>query len=553
MVRRVLSELVVSDLGVIDDISLVLGPGMTALTGETGAGKTLLIEAIQLLLGGRADPSLVRAGAAEARVDGRFALDEGEVVLSRVVPAEGRSRAYVDGRPVPLHVLAVAGRGFVDLHGQHAHQSLLEPVAQRQALDDFADVDYGDLTASRELVLELSRRLTGMGGDERARAREIDLLRFQLCEIDAAAITADDEDLALERDEDILADATAYREAAASAFEAMTGDSGARTGLATALTLLRDRRPFDAVRDRVGSVLAELDDVAAELRMGLDSIEEDPVRLAAIRARRSVLRDLRRKYGPDLVAVLEFRDEARLRLCELETHDETARQLEAALSVALEGRRSAASEVRRCRAEAAPRLAKLIERGLRDLAMPHAVVDIAVGDAIDGDPGSVVFLLGANRGDPPQPMTKVASGGELSRVMLATSLALMSSRRDDPHTLVFDEVDAGVGGAAARAVGEALAALGSKRQVLVVTHLPQVAAVADAQVLVAKTVHRQRTRTSTVRLHGDDRVRELSRMLSGQPDSETAKRHAEELLAERVPGARSAGRRRTSRADAKPD
>ena len=536
-----LSELMVSDLGVIEQVTLLFGSGMTALTGETGAGKTLLIEAIQLLLGSRADPMLVRPGAEEARVDGRFATDEGETVLTRVVPAEGRSRAYVDGRPVPANVLAELGRSLVDLHGQHAHQSLLGSSAQREALDAFARTDLGPLDAARRHVIEVTAALGALGGDARARAREIDLLQFQLAEINTAAIEDRHEEHKLAFEEDELADAVAHRDAATAVLEALTGERGARDALAAGLGWLRDRRPFAEGKARLTSVLADLDDIAADLRSVADGLEDDPERLAAVRSRRNALRDLRRKYGDDLDAVLAFRDEARRRLHELNAHDETAQSLERALADAVTANRNAAADVRAQRAAAAPKLAKDIERRLRALAMPNAIVEIAVGEADQGNPGDVVFLLSANRGSAPQPLSKVASGGELSRAMLATSLALLSTRRSGPETLVFDEVDAGVGGAAAVAVGEALAALGVSRQVLVVTHLAQVAAVAGGQILVAKTDRKRATRTSTTRIDGEARVRELSRMLSGQPESETARRHAEELLVTGRPSVSRAG------------
>ncbi|MFN0092803.1 MAG: DNA repair protein RecN, partial [Acidimicrobiales bacterium] len=315
-----LIELAVRDLGVIEQLSLLVGPGMTALTGETGAGKTLVVEAIELLVGAKADPGLVRAGTAEATVTGRFELDGAEVVLTRVVPRVGRSRAYVDGRPAALAELTEWGARLVDLHGQHAHQSLLSGAVQRAALDRFGGVDLTPLAEARAALAALDAGLAALGGDERERAREMDLLRYQLDEIDAAAIVSADEEAALEAEEELLADAVALRDAAAEAVAALTGDGGEGGALdlaRAALGALGGRGPLEAHRARVAGLVAELDDAAGELRAAGEAIEPDPERLAEVQARRVLLRSLRRKYGEDLAAVLGFAAAARARLDEL--------------------------------------------------------------------------------------------------------------------------------------------------------------------------------------------------------------------------------------------
>src|SRR5262245_43423261 len=292
---------------------------MTAVTGETGAGKTMVVDAIELLVGGRADPVLVRTGAEEAWVEGRFLRPDradgelgAEVVVSRAIPRSGRSRAYVDGRLATATELAELGALLVDLHGQHAHQSLLHPAAQRAALDRFGGVDTAPLRAARVDVAELVAALDAMGGDERARARELDLVRYQVGEIEGASITGPDEDEALEAEEDTLADAAAHREAAA-ALAALSGDadSGAIDGAASAadavgaaVATLVGRAPFRAAEDRLRAVAAELADVAVELRAAGEAIDEDPARLDAVRERRQLLHDLRRKYGDTLADVL---------------------------------------------------------------------------------------------------------------------------------------------------------------------------------------------------------------------------------------------------------
>lgn len=526
-----LLELAVRDVGVIADLSIVLGPGMTALTGETGAGKTLVVTAIDLLVGGRADASIVRPGAEEARIEGRFVDADGtEVVLSRVVPADGRSRAYVNGRLAPVSALAEAGAALVDLHGQHAHQSLLAAATQRSSLDAFGDVDLTDLRAARGRLTEIDASLAALGGDERGRAREIDLLRYQVAELDDAGIRDPDEDDGLAAEEAVLADAAAHRDAAALAHDALVEDGGAADAIGRALAAISGRSPFAELEQRLRAAAADVSEAAADLRAAGERIDEDPARLDALRIRRQLLRDLRRKYGETLADVITFASEAHGRLAELEAHDVRAAALDAERNGALATERRAAAAVAAARRAAAPKLARAVQERLVTLAMPKARIEVEVGGEDPGD--DVRFLLAANAGEPPSPLSKVASGGELARTMLALRLALGSSASDDAPipTLVFDEVDAGIGGEAALAVGRSLAALGATSQVLVVTHLPQVAAFADAQIAVAKRETKGRTIATARKLDDADRVVELSRMLSGQPDSAAARGHAEELL-----------------------
>lgn len=521
-----LVELHVRDLGVIEDLSLVLPDGMTALTGETGAGKTLLVEAIELLVGGRPDAVLVRPGADEAWVEGRFVTGDGEeIVLARAVPAgKGRSRAYANGRMVPVSALSEMGAGLVDLHGQHAHQSLLRAAAQRAALDTFAGVDLQPLQRLREHVREVASRLQDIGGDARSRAREIELLGFQLDELEGAAIEDGDEDEGLVALEERLADAGAHREAAWAAYEVLSGEGGAGDALGRALGAVAGRVPLQASEVRLRSLSAEAVDLAAELRALAETMEDDPERLDAVRQRRALLRELCRKYGATLGDVIAYSEDARRRLADLESHDEAAARLTAELAEAEAAVGKEEERLGRQRRAAAPELGEAVANHLRELAMPHARVEVSVGARPPGD--DVAFLLAANPGEPVLPLSSVASGGELARAMLAARLVLTSG----PATLVFDEVDAGIGGEAALAVGRALAALAGDHQVLVVTHLPQVAAFADFQVAVAKGQQHGRTVASAAMLSPSERVVELSRMLSGSPGSKTAQGHAEELL-----------------------
>jgi DNA repair protein RecN (Recombination protein N) len=525
----VLTELHIENLGVIEQIDLRLGFGLTAVTGETGAGKTMLVEALELLVGGRADSAVVRPGAGEARVDGRFDLGR-EVVLTRVVPTDGRSRAYIDGRPVTAAALAELTAGFVDLHGQHAHQSLLGVAAQREALDRFGAVDLRPLQAARARLTELDAELATLGGDERERAREIDLLRFQVGEIEAACLDDPDEERGLADEEDALADAAGHREAGGQAHAILADDGGARDGLASAVATIAGRAPYRDAADRAAAVLVDLDDVIGEVRRIAEAIEEDPAQLSAVRQRRQLLRDLCRKYGDDLTEVIHFGSAAAHRLAELEGFEQRAAELDDARLEALAAERDAARAVGVARRNAAPRLAAAVTERLRQLAMPHADIAVEVGSHPDDNPGDrVQFLFSANPGAPLLPLSKVASGGELARTMLALRLVLTDDA-GRAGSLVFDEVDAGIGGSAATAVGQALAEVAARHQVLVVTHLAQVAAEANTHVAVSKHVAGTVTSATADVVDGDERVSEVARMLSGTTGGEAARRHAVELL-----------------------
>ncbi len=519
-----LLELAVTDLGVIERLALVFGPGMTTVTGETGAGKTMVVEALHLLLGGRADPGLVRSGSDEAVVEGRFSSTEGdEVVVRRVIPRTGRSRAYVNGRLASAGELAAATEALVDLHGQHSQQSLFTAATQRDVLDRFGGIDTSSLAGATAEVARVRRELGAMGGDDRARAREIDLLRFQLSELDAAELTDADEDSRLDLEESVLADATAHREAAEAASDALSGDGGVLDSLGVARSVISGRVPYADEADRLASVSAELEDIARSVRSRGEAIVDDPEALAVLRSRRQLLRELRRKYGDTLADLLTFHTEATARLDELASHDERARALDRQLEAAERHHAKERTKVRAARVAASGAFGESVTERLRELAMPSA----RVACDIEGDDGAhVTLMLSANSGTDLAPLAKAASGGELARAMLAIRLVTSSG----PPTLVFDEVDAGIGGGAASVVGQALARLADGRQVLVVTHLPQVAACADMHVAVVKHDDGARTVTSVEVLSGGERVVELARMLSGSPDSDVAHRHAEELL-----------------------
>ncbi len=503
-----LVELHVVDLGIVEDLNLVLGSGLTAITGETGAGKTLLVEALELLVGGRADVALVRDGAAEARVEGRFVHPDTatETVLARVLPRDGRSRAYVDGRLATAAELAEVGRALVDLHGQHAHQSLLDPAVQRAALDRFAGAPaldaHSQYRAARAEVRALDAELDALGGDARARAREIDLLRYQVGEIVAAGLDDPAEDVALEAEELLLADAVAHREALTHAYEALEGPGLDAVG--AALAALDGRAPFAELSARLRGAQGELADIEQELRRDVERVDDDPARVESVRARRHQLHELGRKYGSTLADVIAYGADGAARLDELERYEERAAALEARRRDHEADALAAADALGAARRAAAAPLARAIEAHLHELAMPHAAMEVRVeaGEEHDDGHDRVTYLLAANAGESARPLARAASGGELSRAMLAVRVVLSEA----PPTLVFDEVDAGIGGEAGVAVGRLLQALGSRHQVLCVTHLAQVAAFAGTQVVVEKAVERGRdVDGSRGGAHGGDR------------------------------------------------
>ncbi len=479
----------------------------------------------------------MREGAAEARVEGRFEDAAGEeIVLARVVPREGRSRAYVDGRLATATELAARGVELLDLHAQHAYQALLAPAAQRRVLDAFAgEPAVRALTAyraAREEISAVDGELAALGGDARMQAREIGLLEFQVAEIDAAGIEDPDEERAREQEEERLADAVGIRDALGEAHRAM--DALVVDGIGTAVGALGDHPSVGGLEQRLRGLQADAADIAHELLVARDDVVDDPIRLEAVRTRRQLFRELARKYGADLAEILGYREEAAARLEVLRSHDERVATLEGARAAAVARRDAAAGKLRAARRAAAEPFAAAVTAELAALAMPGAWIGVEVGEGAPADDGAdeVTMLLAANPGEPPAPLARVASGGELSRALLAVRVASVATGAvAGGRALVFDEVDAGIGGEAGAAVGRALAELASGTQVLCVTHLAQVAACASTQVIVRKGDRDGRTVAHAEIVGGEDRVTELSRMLAGVEESDHARRHAEELLA----------------------
>ncbi|MCB5167056.1 DNA repair protein RecN [Streptomyces bambusae] len=570
----------IRSLGVIDDAVVELSPGFTAVTGETGAGKTMVVTSLGLLLGGRADPALVRIGAKAAVVEGRIVmrpdapaavraeeagaeLDEGALLISRTVSAEGRSRAYLGGRSVPVGVLGELADDLVAVHGQTDQQGLLRPARQRQALDRYAGdavaVPLEKYAAAYRRLKAVATELDTLTTRARERAQEADLLRFGLDEVAAVEpLAGEDRELAAEAER--LGHAESLASAAAVAHAALAGNPEDPEGVDANTLVAGAHRALEAVRshdpalgalaERIGELGILLADVAGELAGYADDLDADPLRLAAVEERRAALTQLTRKYGADgegIAGVLAWAEQGAARLTELDGDDDRIGELTAerdGLRSELSGLAQALTDAR---AAAAEQFAAAVTAELASLAMPHARVTIDIRQTEAADPADgvevggravvcgptgadeVELLLAPHPGAQPRPIAKGASGGELSRVMLAVEVVFAGS--DPVPTYLFDEVDAGVGGKAAVEVGRRLAKLARSAQVVVVTHLPQVAAFADRQLLVEKTNDGSVTRSGVTVLEGEDRVRELSRMLAGQEDSQTARAHAEELLA----------------------
>ena len=568
-----LEEVRITGLGVIDDAVLELSAGFTALTGETGAGKTMVVTALGLLFGGRADPARVRPGAARAAVEGRLLVsakvareveesggdldDNGStLVLSRSVSAEGRSRAFAGGHSVPVSLLQVLADDLVAVHGQSDQQQLLKAGRQREALDRFAGPELATVLSDYRRVFSRHRAVAGeldaLTHAERERMAEAETLRYGLAEVEAVSPVAG-EDIALVAEEEKLANADELHAAATTAHEALLGDP-ASTSVdgSDALTLLGAAgRALEAVRahdpllaglaDRLSEASYLISDVAGELASYTDGLDSDPARLAAVQDRRAALARLTRAYGAatgavggsgDVAAVLDWAKQAGSRLAELEGDNDKI----AALAAEEESLRaevtSLASQLTALRRATAERFASVVTAELTALAMPHASLTAAVTELDAPGPhgaDDVEIRLAAHPGAPPLPLNKGASGGELSRVMLAIEVVFAGA--DPVPTFVFDEVDAGVGGKAAVEIGRRLARLARSAQVIVVTHLPQVAAFADNHLVVEKSGDGLVTASGVVRLDRTARVRELSRMLGGLEESEFGQAHAEELLA----------------------
>jgi DNA repair protein RecN (Recombination protein N) len=547
-----ITELRVRDLATISDVTLQLGPGLNVLTGETGAGKSMLVDALALLLGERAASGSVRPGASKLVVEGAFEdidartrkaivelgldAEEGRVVMRREVASEGRSRAWVNGSPTTASVLSELGALLVDLHGQHETQSLLRSDTQRDILDAFAHAE-----PERAAVAEAHAQVARLRAEESALAarrdevrRRADYLRHVVNEIDGAKLKPG-EDQALEVEARRLSQAGALVEQAQRMVNALEGEEGNALGAlgvaGRALTSLEKVDPATAEwREMLDTGYANLSELARLATDYAASVQEDPDRLAAVESRRDLLFRLTGKYGASLEAVLAARDEAAAELDLLDTADVDLRGLAARRSAAESALLAAAETLSGKRQEAAERLARGVNRLLPRLGLPGGKLSVALTQL--PEPGThgreeVRLDVQLNVGLDAKPLSRVASGGELSRLMLALKVILV--KHDAIATLVFDEVDQGIGGEVGAQVGAALQEVAEQHQVLVITHLPQIAARADSHLMVSKEARRGIATSDVQILHGEDRVNEIARML-GDAEGSAARRHAQELL-----------------------
>lgn len=547
-----LSELRVRDLATIADVTLQLGPGLNVLTGETGAGKSMLVDALALLLGERAAAGSVRPGASKAVVEGAFEdmdvgtrrriedlgldVEDGRVVIRREVSAEGRSRAWVNGSPTTASVLAELGGLLVDLHGQHETQSLLRADAQRDILDAFAHAE-----AERAAVSEAHSQLAALRSEESSLAtrrdevrRRADYLRHVVADIDAAKVQPG-EDEALQLEARRLSQAGALVEQAERVVDAVeSGEGNALAALHVATRALAalekvdpDTAEWRELLDGAYTNLTELARMAGEYAA---SVQEDPGRLAAVEHRRDLLFRLTGKYGASLEAVLATRHEAAAELDLLDTADTDLRAIAARRTSAQAALEQAADALSALRGAAADRLVRGVNRLLPQLGLPGGKLSVVMSPQDEAGPHgreTVQLHVQLNVGHEARPLARVASGGELSRLMLALKVVLV--KHDAVATLVFDEVDQGIGGEVGVQVGAALASVAERHQVLVITHLPQIAARADSHLVVSKEARRGIATSDVQILHGEDRVSEIARML-GDAEGDAARRHAQAML-----------------------
>jgi DNA repair protein RecN (Recombination protein N) len=544
-------------LAIIDSVELDFDPGLNVLTGETGAGKSILVEAVGLLLGGRASPDLVRTGEESATVEAIFDSGGEELLVRREITAQGRSRAFINGSLATAGTLKDLASRLIELHGQHEHQTLLDPATHLGVLDTFGGLDTL-LTPTRvafEVMRATAEELARVKQAAAARNARQELAAFQFAELEKAGLKAgEDEELATTRD--VLASAERVERLCAESYaslyendEAVLAGLGAVWKRVAELAALEPKfQPYLEARDGIKS---QLEDLALFLRRYADGIEASPARLQHVEERLALLERLTRKYGPTLAAAIEKRDALRRELADLETGHERVAELEKQHAGARETYLEAARVLARARRQIAVELARRLEQQLSDLAMERTRIEVRF--AADPLPGSewtaagidrTEFFVSPNPGEELRPLARIVSGGELSRIMLAIKTLAGPSRHGFSEAgsrppsaaapgLIFDEVDAGIGGRVADVVGRKLRALGSAFQVLCITHLPQIAAYADTHFQIEKRVDRGRTKTTVARLDAGGRVEELSRMLGGTGITDAIRASAREMLVER--------------------
>jgi len=568
-----LLELYIKDYALVEEAMLEFGPGLNVLTGETGAGKSIIIGAVTLLLGGRGALDQIRTGCEEATVHGVFTVPEdaslrtglancgielGEdntLIISCLVSRSGRSQRRVNGRPVTQGMLAEIGEYLVDIHGQHEHQTLLKPQRHIDYLDYFAGEEGAllkeQVNAYYRRLSELEENFKKLRLSERERARKLDLFEFQAQEIDAVRLLPG-EDLSLAHEHDVLASAGELYERCSVAYSLIHGEDhgipGAIDRLASALEELEHVLRIDdtpgGAKELLQTAQAACEEASREIRVYRDGIDQDPGRLAEIEARLSAIQRLKRKYGDTVDEILDYRQAIGEEITKLESSEREISAISAEIAKTRVDLGRVSEKLRDVRMQAAEILRERVCSELEELAMGSSVFEVDFSEREDpegvpvgekmlavkaGGVDTVEFLLSANPGEPPKPLAKIASGGEISRVMLALKSIL--AQVDEVGTLIFDEIDAGIGGRTALVIGEKLAAIGNVRQVICVTHLPQIACMADIHYSIGKEVKDGRARTIVTKLQDLDRVKEIARMLGGDPElNATSMKHAREML-----------------------
>ncbi len=547
-----LTDLSIRNLAIIDSLHVSFDRGLTVLTGETGAGKSIIIDAVNLIMGGRASAELVRTGEEEATVEALFSLPvdgplgqrlaemgldcDGELLVKRVVSRSGRNRVFIGGGLSTLAMLSEISRELVNIYGQHESQTLLRPENHLRLLDGFAGLDSlrAGYAAIFDRYRETEARLRELDEGEREAARRLDLLSFQVEEIRTAALAPGEEE-ALAGERELLVNAERLSRGSEEAYEALYGDeSSVLHLLARVKGRVAEISGVDAslapLLDVVESAAAHLEDAALTLRGYGARIEADPARLDAVDERLDLIRRLKKKYAPTVEEIIAYGEEAAREMGLLLNRDRTRNDLDRELET-LAGRvREAGHGLSAKRHEAAKRLKAAMEREIHQLAMRHALFDVALDELPEPRQtglDSVSFLFSPNPGEEPKPLARIASGGELSRLMLALKQVHPES---DVPTLIFDEVDTGIGGATSALVGEKLKRVSRAQQVLCITHLPQVAAFADRHYKVEKRVEGGRTATAVTPLEGEGRVAEMARMLGGVTITGTTLDHAREMI-----------------------
>lgn len=555
-----LQSLYLENIALIEKLGIELFPGFNVLTGETGAGKSIIIDAVNFVLGERTSRDLIRNGAVRAKVEAVFNLNEGdaafaaldalgieydgnELILSRELSAAGRNACRVNGTLVPVASLKSVSDTLVDIHGQHEHQALLDAENHISYLDAYCHaeslpiIEKIDAIVSRRNELMLKRN-SGFSS-EREREREMDMLRYQIEEIASANLEAGEEER-LNAEKTVLLNAERIRTALETAHMALSGaeEGSALSAIDTARRSMRDiaalNKDYEALGDKIEELYYAAEDISFVLRDTSENVESDMQRLEEIEQRLKLISDLKRKYGRTVEDVIDFGKDAETKLNELENAEALAAELDAKLDKLKAEYNVAADELSKVRRAAGDRLKRDVLNELKDLGMAKAMFDVALSDASGGEPRkggreTAEFMLSANPGEPLKPLEKVASGGELSRIMLCFKSIFADN--DRVPTLIFDEIDTGISGRTAAVVGEKMLGIAKKHQVICVTHLAQIAALAEAHLMVRKYDDGKNTFVETRQLNEEEKVQRIAQMMDGESDSPSALTHARELIA----------------------